>query len=402
MQPQEISIKDYTYELPQEKIALFPVEPKHQAKLLIYKNEAIENDIVINMANYLPDNSLIIFNNSKVIPARIHITLNSGALVEIFLLEPIHPNNYELAFSEVGLVTQQWKCLIGGAKKWKQPHQSITLSDGVVVNFLLQERVEDAYYMEISWNGNINLSDILDQIGKIPLPPYIKRAIESHDSLVYQTMFANKQGSVAAPTAGLHYTEDVMLNFKSKGIESSFISLHVGAGTFKPVKSETIGAHQMHAEYFEITIDTIEKIMEAPFITIVGTTSLRTVETLYNIGCKIKNKEELQYPFVFDQWEAYSINTNYTKAEAFEALLNYAKIQRLTTLRCSTSIIITPLYRIKVANAIATNFHQPQSTLLLLVASILQNEWRVVYHHALNNDYRFLSYGDTSLLFIDN
>jgi S-adenosylmethionine:tRNA ribosyltransferase-isomerase len=401
MLPQEISIKDYTYELPPEKIALFPAEPKYDAKLLIYRNGVIENDVVLNMANYLPEDSLLIFNDSKVIPARIPIKLNTGVLVEIFLLEPIRPTNYEMAFSEVGFVAQKWKCLIGGAKKWKQPNQSITLSNGVVVNALLQERVEDAYYLEISWNANINLSDILDQIGKIPLPPYIKRAVESNDLYMYQTMFASKQGSVAAPTAGLHYTKEVMANVTSKGITSSFISLHVGAGTFKPVKSETIGAHQMHAEYFEISIDSIQKIIEAPFVTIVGTTSLRTVETLFFIGCKLKNKDDLQYPFVFDQWEAYSIKSNYTKTEAFEALLNYAKTHQLKTLCCHTSIIITPLYQIRVANALATNFHQPQSTLLLLVASILQNKWRLVYDYALNNQYRFLSYGDTSLLFLD-
>jgi S-adenosylmethionine:tRNA ribosyltransferase-isomerase len=401
MHPKNISINDFTYHLPDDKIALHPLQQRDHSKLLIYKNGVIAADRYSNIHQYLPENSLLIFNNTKVIKARILFTKPTGGVIEIFLLEP-----YQADYTTTLSATKncKWKCFIGGVSKWKA--EQLAISSGQwAVSVKMIEKLADAYVVEFNWDGNISFAAILEQAGNIPLPPYIKRKPDEEDNNRYQTIYAAHDGSVAAPTAGLHFTENVFKNLAAKNISKDFVTLHVGAGTFKPVKAATMQAHEMHAEWIEVSIAFIENLIVdlSNTIVAVGTTSLRTIESLYWLGVKALLHPALPQ-LQITQWEVYdelSGNENITIGEALQALINWLQKNNLSQLFTQTQILIAPGYQFKIAKAIVTNFHQPQSTLLLLVAAAVGNDWRKIYDYALENDFRFLSYGDGSLLFID-
>jgi len=404
MHPKNISILDFTYDLPDEKIALHPLQQRDQSKLLVYKSGIIATDVYSNIDKHLPPNSLLIFNNTKVIKARLLFTKPTGGVIEIFLLEP-YQADYTTALTATK--TCQWKCLIGGASKWKEKELMMSYELEVMsyeLKVQLAEKLSDAYVVEFNWNNNISFAAILEQAGNIPLPPYIKRKTDEEDKSRYQTIYAAHDGSVAAPTAGLHFTEAVFKNLTAKNIHKDFVTLHVGAGTFKPVKAATMEAHEMHAEWIDVNISTIENIITNLTNTIVavGTTSLRTLESLYWLGVKAILQPSLKQLNI-TQWEVYeelSTGSKITSVAALEGLINWMKKNNQEKLFTQTQILIAPGYQFKIVKAIITNFHQPQSTLLLLVAAAIGNNWKKVYDHALKNDFRFLSYGDGSLLYI--
>lgn len=399
MHPKNISILDFTYHLPDEKIALHPAEQRDNAKLLVYKNGIIYEDKYSNIHTHLPQNSALIFNNTKVIKARILFTKPSGGVIELFLLEP-YQGDYSTTLSATK--TCQWKCFIGGASKWKEKE---LVFDKWGLRAQLIEKLTDAYVVEFNWTAIISFAEIVEQIGNIPLPPYIKRNVNEVDKNCYQTIFAAHDGSVAAPTAGLHFTETIFKNLAAKNITTGFVTLHVGAGTFKPVKAATMAAHEMHAEWMDVSIETIKNLITTIDKTIVavGTTSLRTIESLYWMGVKTL-LQPLTEQLTISQWEIYDelhIEKTITAKDALEALLQWLQKNNLTQLFTQTQILIAPGYQFKIAKAIITNFHQPQSTLLLLVAAAIGNDWKKIYDYALENNFRFLSYGDGSLLYLN-
>jgi len=399
MHPKDISIFDFTYHLPDEKIALHPLDERDASKLLIYKDGIIREDVYSNIHQYLPESSLLIFNNTKVIKARILFTKPTGGVIEIFLLEP-----YKADYTSTLAATKtcQWKCMIGGASKWKEKMELQIVNLELAVQ--LVEKLSDAYVVEFIWNDGISFAEILELAGNIPLPPYIKRKADDDDKDRYQTIYAAHDGSVAAPTAGLHFSKNVFENLAAKNIQHDFVTLHVGAGTFKPVKAAKMEAHEMHAEWIDVSITTIENIIVNVNnnIVAVGTTSLRTLESLYWLGVKALLHPSLQQLHI-TQWEVYEELASEKKIAAKDALIalvSWMKKNNLTKLFTQTQILIAPGYQFKIADAIVTNFHQPQSTLLLLVAAAVGDNWRKIYNYALENDFRFLSYGDGSLLFI--
>ncbi len=412
---QDISITDYTYTLPDDRIALHPCSERDGSKLLVYKKEIIKEDIFKNIHACLPENSLLIFNNTKVIKARILFKKQTGGVIEIFCLEPYEKiNEYSTIMNKKERV--KWKCMIGGAGKWKDGELVKSLELGVKssesgvrsfeVRAKLVEKIADAYVVEFSWlPANLSFAEVIELAGEIPLPPYIKRNTGPDDRARYQTIYATDEGSVAAPTAGLHFTKTIFEDLVNKNIQPGFVTLHVGAGTFKPVKAATMREHEMHAEWIDVNIETITQLLvniDKP-ITAVGTTAVRTMESLYWMGVKV-----LLHPFLkridLGQWEVYEeplVNCGITANESLTALLNWMKRKDLTRLFTQTQILIVPGYQFKIVNAMVTNFHQPQSTLLLLVAAAIGNDWKKIYDHALQHDFRFLSYGDGSLLFIN-
>lgn len=393
MHPKDISILDFTYNLPDEKIALHPLQQRDQSKLLIYKDGSIATDSYCNIHQHLPQNSLLVFNNTKVIKARILFTKATGGVIEIFLLEP-YQADYTTTLSSTQ--TCKWKCLIGGAGKWKEKQLKSNWELGNRIwelSVQMVEKLPDAYVVEFNWDANISFAEILEHTGNIPLPPYIKRKVDEDDKDRYQTIYAAHDGSVAAPTAGLHFTEKVFENLATKNIKKDFVTLHVGAGTFKPVKAEKMEAHEMHAEWIDVSIETIENLIANLNNTIVavGTTSLRTIESLYWMGVKA-----ILFPastqLNITQWEVYetlSTTENIAAKEALQALLNWLKNNNTQKIFTQTQILIAPGYSFRIAKAIITNFHQPQSTLLLLVAAAVGNNWREIYEYALQNDFRF-------------
>jgi S-adenosylmethionine:tRNA ribosyltransferase-isomerase len=403
MHPKDISILDFTYQLPDDKIALYPLEQRDTSKLLVYKSGVISQDVYQNIATYLPQNSLLVFNNTKVINARILFTKPTGGVIEIFLLEP-----YQADYTSTLTATKTctWKCFIGGAGKWKDGELIKNWELGIgnwELRVRIIEKLSDAYVVEFNWGGNISFAEILEQTGNIPLPPYIKRKPAAEDKERYQTIYALQNGSVAAPTAGLHFTQDIFKSLEEKNISKDFVTLHVGAGTFKPVKAASMQQHEMHAEWIDVTTTAIENIITNLNNTIVavGTTSLRTLESLYWLGVKALLHPSLSL-LQITQWEVYDelSGTNIPVKDALQALLKWLKQNNLTHLFTQTQILIAPGYQFKIVKALVTNFHQPQSTLLLLVAAAVGDDWRKIYSCALENDFRFLSYGDGSLLFI--
>jgi S-adenosylmethionine:tRNA ribosyltransferase-isomerase len=411
MHPKNLSINNFTYLLPYEKIALHPLQQRDDSKLLIYKNGTIQADVYKNIHEHLPSNSLLIFNNTKVIQARILFTKPTGGIIEIFCLEPYEAiNDYASVMSKKEKV--KWKCMIGGASKWKEgdlEKQFVPIAIGSngqwAIKAKLIENLADAYVVEFSWAPvELSFAEILEECGNIPLPPYIKRKPEAADKERYQTIYAQHKGSVAAPTAGLHFTNTVFSSLQTKNITTGFVTLHVGAGTFKPVKAAIMQEHEMHAEWIDVTIETIENLIAnlSNTVVAVGTTSLRTMESLYWLGVKALLHPSLQQ-LQITQWEVYDElpgHENITAPEALQALIKWLQKNKLDKLFTQTQILIAPGYQFKIAKAIITNFHQPQSTLLLLVAAAVGDEWRKIYAYALENDFRFLSYGDGSLLFI--
>lgn len=391
-------IASYTYVLPEEKIAKHPLENRDASKLLVFRNGEIIDESFSNCINYLPQHSLVIFNNTRVIHARILMQKTTGAHIEILCLEPFSPRNYEQSFAQVGECS--WKCVVGNAKKWKnEPLQSIIKAD-VDIHFSATkgEATDDGFVVYFSWDSNHSFSEILELIGKIPIPPYLNRDSDESDNERYQTVYAEFNGSVAAPTAGLHFTPEILENFSSKNVDIDKVTLHVGAGTFKPVKVANFQDHVMHQELCIVKKSLIENICtHFPLITAVGTTSVRTLESLYWIGVKLIVNPDADITRL-SQWEAYNLPQNISVIEALESVVAYMKKNNLQEIQYYTQIMITPTYLFRIVKSIFTNFHQPQSTLLLLISAFVGEDWKKIYNHALENNYRFLSYGDSSLL----
>jgi S-adenosylmethionine:tRNA ribosyltransferase-isomerase len=406
MDPKELSINDFTYDLPEEKIAKYPLSERDSSKLLVYKQN-IEQNIYQNIDQYLPENSLLICNNTKVIEARLLFQKPTGAFIEVFCLEPHHKYR-DIATAMSQQETVVWLCLIGGASKWKHGQileKKITLPDKeIILNAQFLEKLNDSFAVRFSWTPiELNFVEILHSAGTIPLPPYLKRESEASDKIRYQTMYADAEGSVAAPTAGLHFTDKIFEKLKAKQILIDSLTLHVGAGTFKPVKGNKLGEHDMHAEFIDVGISTIKNIIHYSnrFITAVGTTSLRTIESLYWIGLKLIHSKNFRLPDLsVKQWEPYeSVSNKISALQSLNAVVHWMEKNNLTRLVTKTQIMIAPGYEIKIAKALVTNFHQPNSTLLLLVAAFVGEDWKKIYQLALENEFRFLSYGDGCLLF---
>ena len=406
MNTKDIQINDYNYPLSDERIAKYPLKERDHSKLLIYKQGKVSEDVFFHVADYLPIGSLMVMNNTKVIQARLHFRKATGALIEIFLLEPALPADYEQMFQSRGRC--EWFCLVGNLKKWKEGQLSrgFTIDDHEVT--VTAERVGEAATSQriaFTWDDNqLSMAELIDSIGELPIPPYLNRKTEECDKTTYQTVYSKIKGSVAAPTAGLHFTADVLASLDNKGIEREEVTLHVGAGTFKPVKSLHIGEHDMHTETFCVKKQTIERLIaHQGHAVAVGTTSVRTLESLYYIGYKmlqLPNAEEQHWHV--EQWEPYQMQVAPddapTTMEALQAIANYMQRNALTTLHGSTQIIIAPGYNYHIVKMLITNFHQPQSTLLLLVSAFVHGDWRNIYDYALQHEFRFLSYGDSSLL----
>lgn len=398
--PRHIHIKDYNYDLPDNKIAKYPLEERDNSQLLVYKSKTITDSRFSSITDYLPEDSLMIFNNTKVIQARLHFKKATGAQIEIFCLDPYFPHDYNLIFQTTDHCS--WQCMIGNLKKWKEGilEKEVLINNETVL--LKAERIQSAgntHVIKFEWNNSqYTFADILDAVGELPIPPYLNRDTEEKDKETYQTLYSKIKGSVAAPTAGLHFTERTFENLKKKGIQTDEVTLHVGAGTFKPVKSETINEHEMHSEFISVKRETIEHILSHKGnIIAVGTTSVRTLESLYYIGVSLEqnsNPETLKV----EQWQPYNSCNTISKEKALKNILDYLNSHSINTLLADTQIMIVPGYVFKIVNGIVTNFHQPQSTLLLLVSAFIKGDWKSIYNHALAHDYRFLSYGDSSLL----
>ena len=404
METKHIHIKDYNYSLPDERIAKFPLAQRDHSKLLLYKHGEVSEDVFYNIPNHLPEGALMVFNNTKVIQARLHFRKSTGALIEVFLLEPYLPADYEQMFQTTGHCS--WLCMIGNLKKWKEGTLKRTFDVKGKEVTLVAERKEDvhkSYRVDFSWDASdVSWAELLDAVGELPIPPYLNRETQESDKTTYQTVYSKIKGSVAAPTAGLHFTPEVLADIDRHGIDREELTLHVGAGTFKPVKSEEIQDHEMHTEYICVHRQTLEKLIrhEAKAIA-VGTTSVRTLESLYYIGVKLEKTLDLsEEELHVCQWEPYenAVAKPITPLKAIENILAYLDKHGLSALHASTQIIIAPGYEYNIVKMLVTNFHQPQSTLLLLVSAFVHGDWRKIYDYALAHDFRFLSYGDSSLL----
>ena len=401
MKISDIRIEDFNYDLPDERIAKYPLPTRDASKLLVYRRGKPEEKKFVDISSYLPEGSMMVFNDTKVVPARLHFQRESGAHIEIFCLEPIQPEEYVTMFA----VTDRcrWKCIVGNIKRWKNdtlslynPESDMDVTDMALKADLI-ERQGETSIVEFSWSNGAPFSRVLEVCGSIPIPPYLNRDTEDIDMERYQTLYARFRGSVAAPTAGLHFTENVLEQIRSKGITTETVCLHVGAGTFLPVKSSLVSEHTMHREPFVITLDLLEKLVARKGkLVSVGTTSVRTLESLYYIGVKCI---ETGTPADVMQWEPYEREYAYSTEEALSALIAYMKANSLKDLQLGTRIIIVPGYQFRVVDVLVTNFHQPQSTLLLLVSAFVGGDWKNIYDYALSHDFRFLSYGDSSILF---
>lgn len=419
MDTKHIHISDYNYELPDERIAKFPLAQRDHSKLLLYRHGEVSDDVFYNLANHLPSGALMVMNNTRVIQARMHFRKETGALIEVFLMEPAAPTDYEQMFQTTGHCA--WLCMVGNLKKWKEGplKRDFVIRGQQVVLTATLDRSKTAeksggtnYWVDFEWDhSDINFADILEQVGELPIPPYLNRETQESDKTTYQTVYSKIKGSVAAPTAGLHFTDDVLRTIDAKGIVRDEVTLHVGAGTFKPVKTEEIEGHNMHTEYIVVHRHTFEHLLEHHCEAIaVGTTSVRTLESLYYMGVKVlQNPDATEEELHVGQWEPYDLphdetglvlidGSPVTVEASVKALLDYLDRDHLEALHSSTQIIIAPGYTYKIVKRLITNFHQPQSTLLLLVSAFLHGDWRKVYDYALAHDFRFLSYGDSSLL----
>lgn len=422
MDTKHIKISDYNYSLPDERIAKFPIAQRDHSKLLVYKHGEVSDDVFYHLPDYLPKGALMIFNNTKVIQARMHFRKETGALIEVFLMEPAAPTDYELMFQTTGHCS--WLCMVGNLKKWKDGSlkrdfeikgHSLTLSatmrrgevgaDGKTAPLAVGGGTN--YRIDFDWdNENISFAEILEAVGELPIPPYLNRETQESDKTTYQTVYSKIKGSVAAPTAGLHFTDAVLADLDAHGIDREEVTLHVGAGTFKPVKSLEIEGHQMHTEYIVVHRRSLEKLLHHDCQVIaVGTTSVRTIESLYYMGVHLlKHPEANEEDLHVKQWDPYDdgrdggLVDDITPMQAIQAIVDYLDKNGLEALHSSTQIIIAPGYTYKIVKMLVTNFHQPQSTLLLLVSAFLHGDWHQVYDYALSHDFRFLSYGDSSLL----
>ena len=399
--PRHIRISDYNYSLPDERIAKFPIAQRDHSKLLVYRKGEVSHDVFYNLPEYLPKGALMVFNNTKVIQARMHFRKDTGALIEVFLLEPACPSDYELMFQTSEKCS--WYCLVGNLKKWKEGTltREIKIKDTDVKVTATRGPIHGtSHRIDFTWTGGFSFAEIIDAMGELPIPPYLNRETQESDKTTYQTVYSKIKGSVAAPTAGLHFTPEVLAAVDAHGIEREELTLHVGAGTFKPVKSEEIEGHEMHTEYVSVRRDTIRKLIAHDGCAIaVGTTSVRTLESLYYMGLKvIKNHDASEDELHVNQWEPYDTETSVSTVESLTALGAWMDAHGLEVLHSSTQIIIAPGYEYHIVKMLVTNFHQPQSTLLLLVSAFVKGDWHKIYDYALANDFRFLSYGDSSLL----
>ncbi len=395
----DIKISDYTYNLPNKRIAKYPLTERDKSKLLVRQNGTIKQDIFENCANYLPEDAQLVFNNTRVIHARLFFYKETGAKIEIFCLEPVEPADYQVAFQETEEVT--WKCMVGNSKKWKEGFLYQTFEiNGKAIELTAAKIGQEgnSFHIRFVWNEGVHFSEIIEHIGQLPIPPYLNRDTEESDEETYQTVYAKIDGSVAAPTAGLHFTDPVITQLADKNITTNEITLHVGAGTFQPVKSETIKGHTMHHEQVIIPIDILRSFLENPKnIIAVGTTSVRSLESLYWIGLQLEEKRFNPFHPEVKQWEPYENEAKITLEKALQNIIYFLVENNEKAIRFSTQIIILPGYDFKLISGMFTNFHQPQSTLLLLISAFLGNKWKEVYDYALANDFRFLSYGDSNL-----
>ena len=417
--PSNLHIEDFNYELPNEKIAKYPLEQRDQSKLLIYGGSEIRESIYSNIADELPQDSLLVFNDTKVVEARLLFQKPTGGVIELFCLEPADQYaDITTAMLQKGSV--QWKCLVGGAKKWKEGAVVLDIAadesnaqKGLKIQANKVEILPDCFLIEFSWDpAGISFAEVLHLAGDIPLPPYLNRETEESDKERYQTIYAKHDGSVAAPTAGLHFTEQVFNELEKKKIQKGYVTLHVGAGTFKPVKAAQMKDHEMHAEFIDVQKSTIEQLLAhvSKGIIAVGTTSLRSLESLYWIGVKtIHNPSVAAADLSVSQWEPYenaaenlANRKEFSAEESLAALIQWMEKNKAERIITKTQIIIAPGYTFRIIRALVTNFHQPQSTLLLLISAIVGDDWRRIYEYALTHDYRFLSYGDGSILWINN
>ena len=410
MNPRHIHISDYNYPLPDERIAKFPLAQRDHSKLLVFENGDISEDIFYNITGHLPKGALMVFNNTKVIQARMHFRKETGALIEVFLLEPAEPADYELMFQTNGKCA--WHCLVGNLKKWKEGQLSRSFDvNGKTVTLTVERLHEErtSHWVEFRWdNPDVSFAEILDAAGELPIPPYLNRDTQESDKTTYQTVYSKIKGSVAAPTAGLHFTDKVLADIDAHGIDREELTLHVGAGTFKPVKSEEIEGHEMHTEYICVNKKTIDKLIAHGGKAIaVGTTSVRTLESLYYMGVKLHDNPNLtEEQLHVGQWEPYDyaerLATEGTAPldtiDALREISDYLDRNSRKALHSSTQIIIAPGFEYHIVDILVTNFHQPQSTLLLLVSAFVKGEWRRIYDYALAHDFRFLSYGDSCLI----
>ena len=399
LEAKQIQIANFTYDLPDHRIAKHPLTNRDVSKLLIYKKGEISESIFDKLPTEVEAGTTMVFNNTKVIQARLIFHKETGARIEVFCLEPLAPADYNLAFQTCE--SSSWKCIVGNARKWKSGVLKMPFLVEGKEYFLSAEKGESldgSQEIIFSWDhSELCFSDVLEQTGKIPIPPYLNRDTEETDLVRYQTVYSKFEGSVAAPTAGLHFTKEVFNELDSKGIQRNELTLHVGAGTFKPVKTEIIGDHEMHTEHIQVTAESLQNIIKSEKqIVAVGTTSVRSLESLYWMGVKVLEKKE--NPHLLEQWEAYQLPGNYCKEESYQALYNYMQEKELALFNAATQIIIAPGYEFRVISGLVTNFHQPQSTLLLLISALVGDNWKKIYTYALENDFRFLSYGDSSLL----
>ena len=400
--PRHIRISEYNYPLPDERIAKYPLAQRDHSKLLIYQKGEVGEDVFYNLPNHLPEGALMVFNNTKVIQARMHFRKETGALIEVFLLEPAAPSDYELMFQTTGRCA--WYCLVGNLKKWKEgslKREIEVRGSRLTISATRGELHGTSHRIDFEWDGDVSFAEIIDVMGELPIPPYLNRETEESDKTTYQTVYSKIKGSVAAPTAGLHFTPEVLAALDAHGIEREELTLHVGAGTFKPVKSEEIEGHEMHTEFISVRRETIQKLIAHHAQAIaVGTTSVRTLESLYFMGMKVMQNSDLsESELHVSQWEPYGQAVPEVSAEAsLQALASWMDRHQLKVLHSSTQIIIAPGYEYRIVKMLITNFHQPQSTLLLLVSAFVKGDWHCIYDYALSHDFRFLSYGDSSLL----
>lgn len=404
MNPRNIHISDYNYTLPPERIARYPLAHRDQSKLLVYDKGKISRHVFKDIAGFIPEYSLLICNNTKVIQARLHFRKPTGALIEIFCLEPHLPNDYQLIFEQREHC--EWQCLVGNKKKWKDGKLALHFALGnnnVTLEAEITETAENHVVVRFSWNGKFSFAEILEAVGELPIPPYLNRETEESDKETYQTVYSKIDGSVAAPTAGLHFTQNVFDSLKKRNIECDEVTLHVGAGTFKPVKATEINGHEMHSEYICVKRHTIERLIaHGGHCTAVGTTSVRTLESLFYIGLKIMRNPNISPDQLHvEQWLPYDTleaDNDIDPLQPLNAILTWLDTHNLSTIHTTTQIIIAPGYKYHIVERIITNFHMPQSTLLLLVSAFIGEDWKQVYDYALDNDFRFLSYGDSSIL----
>ena len=400
-----IDINSFDYPLPDERIAKFPLENRSDSKLLVYRNGSISQSRFGALADHLPEGSLLVFNNTKVIRARVIMHKESGARIEVFCLEPSAPADYERAFAVKGEC--EWSCIVGNLKKWKSGYVYIDFDyEGTPgrLRALIKERGEREHIVRFEWDVDLTFGQLLEHLGRIPIPPYLNRESEQIDLVRYQTVYSKFEGSVAAPTAGLHFTDELIAQMRERGYGFEEVTLHVGAGTFLPVKSDNAAEHPMHTEHFEVRLSTLENLLRHEGqITAVGTTSVRTLESLPVLAWRVRQGGDADVDRVIGQWESYDLPEDYTGREVLKDLIGYMRAKGLERLKAATQIMITPLgFRFRIVRRIITNFHQPKSTLLLLVSAYIGEEnWRGMYDYALEHDFRFLSYGDSSLLICD-